>query len=92
MPQTSWYVYILQCNDNSFYTGITNNLSQRLDEHNSGKGARYTRFKRPVKLIYKKRYPDKSSATRREIEIKGMSRVKKEALIKGSEGFPPANA
>ncbi len=77
-----WYVYILKCKDGSYYTGITNNLEQRLSDHNNGKGAKYTRHRRPLKLIYKKEYPDKLTANRREIAIKDMSREKKEELIR----------
>lgn len=83
MLSTHWYVYILKCADDSYYTGITNNLTQRIVEHNFGKGARYTRFRRPVKLIYSEEHPDKSSATKREIEIKDMTRIRKTALING---------
>ena len=89
MFSNAWYVYILKCADDSYYTGITNNLAQRLAEHNSGKGARYTRVRRPVNLIYREEYPDKLSATKREIEIKDMSRAKKESLLGvRCEGFP----
>lgn len=77
-----WYVYILKCNDGSYYTGITNNLKQRITEHNSGKGARYTRVRKPVTLIYQEEYPDKLSASKREIKIKDMSRERKEELIR----------
>jgi len=77
-----WYVYILECADGSYYTGITNNLEQRLSDHNTGKGAKYTRYKRPVKLVYKEVYHDKSTANKREIQIKDLSRGKKKELIK----------
>lgn len=77
-----WYVYILECADKTFYTGITNNLKRRLDEHNdSGKGAKYTRGRRPVKLVYKKRFKDKSRAAKEEWTIKSLNRQKKEDLI-----------
>jgi putative endonuclease len=89
MTPKVWCVYILKCSDDSYYTGITNNLAQRINEHNSGKGARYTRNRRPVKLVYKQEYPNKLGATKRDIEIKDMSRVKKEGLIRVcSESFP----
>ncbi len=77
-----WYVYILKCKDGSYYTGITNNLEQRLSDHNNGKGAKYTRHRRPVKLIYRGSYPDKLTANKREIEIKSMSRQRKEELTR----------
>lgn len=83
MNAGNWYVYILRCADNSYYTGITNNLKQRISDHNSGKGARYTINRRPVELIYTEKSPNKSSASKREIEIKDMSRAKKEKLING---------
>ncbi len=78
------YVYILQCADNTLYTGWTNNLNKRLDSHNKGKGAKYTRCRLPVKLVYFEEYEDKISAQKREYEIKQMSRIKKLELIKNS--------
>lgn len=80
-----WCFYILRCIDNSFYCGITNSLKDRLNEHNNGEGAKYTRTRLPVKLIYFEEHPDKSSACKREIEVKGWRREKKEAL---ASGFP----
>ncbi|MGB7062196.1 MAG: GIY-YIG nuclease family protein [Candidatus Zixiibacteriota bacterium] len=82
----SWQVYILRCSDDSFYCGITNKLKERLDEHNDRKGAKYTKTRLPVELIYSEELPDKSSACKREIEIKGWRREKKEALIASSSG------
>ena len=76
-----WYVYILKCSDNSFYTGVTNNPSRRLAEHNNKKGGKYTRIRTPVELIYKEVYPSKSQALKREIQIKGWTKQKKLALI-----------
>jgi putative endonuclease len=78
-----WYVYILECSNNALYTGITNNIKRRLREHNSGKGGRYTRARQPVRLIYTETYNKKSEALRREIQLKGWTRKKKEALIEG---------
>ena len=80
----NWYVYLLKCSDDSFYCGITNNLKERLDEHNAGKGAKYTKTRLPVELVYSEELPDKSSACKREIEIKGWRKEKKETLIAGS--------
>jgi len=77
----SWYVYILKCADGLFYTGITNSILQRIGDHNSGKGARYTKSRRPVKLVHKEVVLDKQSALKREIEIKDMSRTRKKELI-----------
>ncbi|HWA52465.1 MAG TPA: GIY-YIG nuclease family protein [Patescibacteria group bacterium] len=76
-----WFVYILLCQDNSFYTGITNNLSKRFKAHKNGKGAAYTKSHKPVKIIYQEKFPDKSSALKREIEIKKWPKKKKELLI-----------
>ena len=81
--QSSWSVYILKCNDDTFYTGITIDLDRRIDEHNnSTKGAKYTRIRRPVKLIYSEIKEDKSSASKREYEIKKLSREQKLGLVK----------
>ena len=84
----NWYVYLLKCSDDSFYCGITNNLKERLDEHNAGKGAKYTKTRLPVESVYSEELPDKSSACKREIEIKGWRKEKKEALIAGSSSSP----
>jgi len=77
-----WFVYILSCCDNSLYTGITTDLERRIHEHNEGnKGAKYTRARRPVKLVYSEPASDRSSATRREMELKSLSTDKKRDLI-----------
>jgi predicted GIY-YIG superfamily endonuclease len=78
-----WYIYILECRDGSYYTGVAKDVRARLDKHNSGKGAKYTRMKRPCTIIYVEEHPDESSARRREMEIKGWRRDKKEGLIRG---------
>lgn len=75
------YVYILQCSDNTLYTGWTNNLHNRVSAHQKGKGAKYTRSRLPVKLVYFEEYPDKISAQKREYEIKQKSRNEKLQLI-----------
>ncbi len=78
----SYFVYILECNDGSLYTGITKNISKRLDEHNSSpKGAKYTKARRPVKLVYEEPSLDRSTASKREYEIKKLTRSKKLQLI-----------
>jgi len=77
----SWYVYMLRCRDGSLYTGFTDDVSRRVSVHNSGKGAKYTKSRLPVRLVYEEQLPDKSSALRREIAIKQLSKAKKEALI-----------
>jgi putative endonuclease len=75
------YVYILKCSDDTLYTGWTNNLDKRLKTHSKGKGAKYTRGRLPVKLVYFEEYDNKISAQKREYEIKQMSRRKKLELI-----------
>ncbi len=76
-----WLVYILRCRDGSLYTGITNNLERRLAAHQDGSGARYTRARLPVELVYTEQAPDRSAATKRETAIKALSRDRKLELI-----------
>ncbi|MCX6034834.1 MAG: GIY-YIG nuclease family protein [Chloroflexi bacterium] len=76
------YCYILECSDGTYYTGWTTDPERRLRQHNRGSGARYTRERRPVRLVYVEEQPDRSSAMKREIQIKRMKRVAKEKLIK----------
>ena len=76
-----WYVFFIECKDNSLYTGITNNLSKRLEVHNSGKGAKYTKTRLPVKLVYKEIYRTKEESLKRESEIKKLKRREKLALF-----------
>lgn len=73
-------VYIVQCKDNTLYTGYTNNLTQRIKTHNEGGGAKYTRGRVPVTLIYSEVFEKKGDAMRREIEIKKLSRAEKLTL------------
>jgi len=82
------FVYILECSDRTLYCGWTNNLQKRLEEHSAGKaGAKYTRGRRPVRLVYREPCPTRSDALKREREIKGRSRAAKLLLIeKASEG------
>ena len=78
----SYFVYIVECADQSFYVGCTNNLDKRLKQHNESKwGAHYTKIRRPVKLLYSESFPTLREARQREIEIKGWRRDKKFALI-----------
>lgn len=77
----NWLVYMLECSDNSIYTGITNNLENRLKKHQSGDGAKYLRGRLPIKLIYKELFINRSEATKREISIKKMSKKEKKILI-----------
>lgn len=77
-----WLVYILECNDKTLYTGITNDLEKRLQQHNNGKdGAKYTRVRRPVKCVYQEVQKNRSEATKREFAIKKITRAKKLKLI-----------
>lgn len=77
-----YFVYILECGDKSLYIGSTNNLEKRLKRHNDSKfGAHYTKIRRPVKILYSEKYPTKSEALKREIQIKGWKRNKKLALV-----------
>lgn len=75
------YVYILRCKDNTLYTGWTNDLSKRLKAHMSGNGAKYTKIRRPLVLVYYETYEDKSEALKREYEIKQLTKNQKEKLI-----------
>jgi len=78
----SYFVYILECSDETLYTGITKDVTKRLDEHNnSDKGAKYTKARRPVKLLYKEPSLNRSTASKREYAIKKLTRVKKLQLI-----------
>ena len=77
------YVYILLCCDNTLYTGWTNDLESRLSTHNAGNGAKYTKMRLPVKMVYCETCNTKSDAMKREYEIKKLSRKKKLALIEG---------
>jgi len=71
------YCYIVECADGTFYTGWTTDLEKRVATHNAGRGSRYTRLRRPVKLVYFENLPDRSKAMRREVKIKRLSRPAK---------------
>ncbi|MCI8285107.1 MAG: GIY-YIG nuclease family protein [Firmicutes bacterium] len=77
------YVYILKCKDGSLYTGWTNDIDKRLEAHNSGRGAKYTRGRGPVKLVHLETYATKEEAMKREAAIKKLSAEKKRELVKG---------
>lgn len=79
----SWSVYLVRCKDNSLYCGISNNIEKRVASHNSGKGAKYTRSRRPVILVYVEEKKTKQEAAKREYQIKQMSKKQKEILLKG---------
>jgi putative endonuclease len=81
-----WCTYIVQCSDKSLYTGITTDLDRRINEHNtSNKGSKYTRTRRPVKLVYNETHTDRSSSSKRESEIKKLSRTDKLKIINSKE-------
>lgn len=75
------YVYMLRCKDDSLYTGWTTNLDRRIKKHNAGKGAKYTRGRGPVELVYYEKYETKKEATKREYEIKRLHKKYKEKLV-----------
>ena len=77
-----FFCYMVECADGTFYTGWSTDPERRVKVHNAGRGAKYTRMRRPVKLIYQEELPDKSSALKRERAIKKLSRKSKEALVK----------
>lgn len=79
--ENTWYLYILRCGDNTLYTGITTDVEKRFEAHQSGKGAKYTRGRGPLELVYRETCGDHSSALKRELEIKKLTREQKEALI-----------
>ncbi|WP_297440898.1 GIY-YIG nuclease family protein [Sulfurimonas sp.] len=79
---SNYFVYILECSDETLYTGITTDIQRRVQEHNkSQKGAKYTRLRRPVRLVYSERCKDRSSASKREYAIKKLKRVDKLGII-----------
>lgn len=81
MTEGSWSVYILRCADGTLYTGIAPDVEKRLQKHNEGKGAKYTRGRTPVELVYREELADRATASRREYQIKQLSRTEKLALI-----------
>jgi len=80
------YVYVVECSDGSYYTGYTTNVERRVAEHNDGDGAKYTRGRRPVTLVYVEAYADQSEAMQREYAIKQLRRAGKERLVR--DGAP----
>lgn len=79
------YAYILRCRDGSLYTGWTNDLQKRLASHQSGRGAKYTKARRPVELVYSERFATKEEAMRREWQIKQLTKAQKEELVRSGE-------
>ncbi len=83
----SWFVYILKCSDDTLYTGVSTDIKRRLHEHNNcnKKGARYTRARRPVKMVYHECVENRSEAGKREASIKKLNRLQKLSLIKSAK-------
>ena len=82
MSTDSWFVYIVRCNDNTLYTGVAKDLAKRLQQHNHGNdGAKYTRGRRPVELVYQEHAASRSMAQQREYSIKRLSAAQKQQLI-----------
>lgn len=81
----AWFLYLLECNDGSFYAGITNRLPERIAAHNNGTGARYTRGRAPVKLLASRKYADRSQAAKAEAAVKRLARHKKLGFFDSSE-------
>ena len=80
-PDQPWFLYILRCQNDTFYTGVTKDLERRLKMHNDGKASRYTRARRPVKMIYHENCASRARALVRECEVKALPRKKKEQLV-----------
>jgi len=80
-----YFVYLIQCKDKSIYTGITTDVARRFEEHKSGEGSNYTRARKVKKLLYTEEYKDRSSASKREAEIKNWTREKKLRLVKNTK-------
>lgn len=85
MEKADHYFYVLECSDGTYYAGYTNNLHKRLEAHNSGKGAKYTRAKRPVKLIHREKYETKPEAMRAEYAFKQLTRLQKNRYIEANK-------
>ena len=79
----SWYVYMVRCADNTLYTGMAKDVAARVEQHNTGRGAKYTRSRKPVVLVYEEPCADRSSALKREHALKRLSAVEKEQLCDG---------
>ena len=87
-----WRVYMLRCRDGSLYTGCTNDLENRLERHQAGRGARYTRSRLPVRLVFSEAAEDRSAALRREAALKQLTRAQKLALVRPRGGRAPSGA
>ena len=87
-----WIVYILRCNDGSYYVGVATDLKDRVKEHNAGQGSSFTKKRRPVKLVYAEEQGSYVSARKREAQLKGWRREKKEWLIHGFPSTRPSDS
>jgi len=81
----TWYVYLLECSDGTYYAGITNRLEHRINAHNLGQGARYTRSRGPVKLLATQEHPDRSTASKAEAQLKRLARSEKLAFFASAD-------
>ncbi|MED4404183.1 GIY-YIG nuclease family protein [Metabacillus fastidiosus] len=82
MEKNNHFFYVLECKDGSYYAGYTVDLAARVEKHNAGKGAKYTRARKPVKLLYNERFETKSEALKMEYSFKKLSRIEKEKYIR----------
>ncbi len=89
LPAPGWHVYLLRCGDGSLYAGATNDLAARLERHSAGKGARYTRARLPVALVYREPCADRSAALRREAALKRLRRAEKLVLVARARASAP---
>ncbi len=87
-----WFVYMLQCKDNSYYVGVATDVEDRVSEHNAGQGSVFTKKRRPVKLVYTEEHENYTSARKREAQLKGWRREKKEWLINGFPSTRPSDS
>jgi putative endonuclease len=85
MQDEPWFCYMLRCRDGSLYVGMTNDVPTRVDKHNRGYGPEFTKKRRAVELIWSQKFSDRSSARKREVELKGWNRKKKLNLVAGLE-------
>ena len=83
--EAKWYLYILRCGDGTLYTGITTDVPKRLEQHRTGKGAKYTRGRSPLELVYREECGNHSEALKRELAVKKLTREQKEVLIRGQK-------
>ena len=86
--ESNWYLYILRCGDGTLYTGITNDVEKRLEAHRNGKGAKYTRGRGPLELVYRESCGSHSEALKREHQVKRLSRQEKQQMIERMEKLP----